>query len=91
MWEPRRLTTVWALKASHRDSFIFLSFSYLLSYYLTLLILNKDSVVKQPRIPNKSQCYIFNYPQIPCKIVRYYDPQFETQSLNVLNIHKAEV
>jgi hypothetical protein len=34
MWEPRRLTTLWASTACHRDSFTFLWRLYEISYLL---------------------------------------------------------
>jgi hypothetical protein len=37
MWEPRRLTTLWASKACYRNSFIF--------YLIIIIIIIKNSII----------------------------------------------
>jgi hypothetical protein len=39
MWEPRRLTTLWAFKACYRDSFTFFTFFIIMIIIVIIIII----------------------------------------------------
>jgi hypothetical protein len=45
MWKPRRLTTLWASRACHRDSFTFTNLETRLPYCITLGKINQDDKI----------------------------------------------
>jgi hypothetical protein len=53
IWEPRRLTILWASTACYRDSFIF-SLAKILAYFSTLKMeaIPEDCILEDPQIQN---------------------------------------